>query len=85
MRQKRCRGYHFSTAADLKEGQKACIAELGPGRGFRAKMLGLGLRPGAEMRLINGYKHGPCVIEINRRKVMLGREMLTGIILEGEK
>ncbi|MDC7126504.1 MAG: FeoA family protein [Spirochaetales bacterium] len=72
------------TAADLRAGQKACIAHLGRGRSFRARMLGLGVRPGAEMKIINGAVNGPCLIEVNRRRVMLGHEMLSGIILEGE-
>ena len=84
MRHKHYQRHSTATAADLKIGQKACISELGRGRGFRAKMLGLGVRPGAEMKILNGHRRGPCVIEVNRRKVMVGHEMLSGIILKGE-
>lgn len=84
MRCKRCLEKCIFSAADLKTGQSACIAELGKGRGFRAKMLGLGVRPGVEMKIISGHKRGPCVIEINCRKVMLGYEMLSGIMIKGE-
>ena len=77
-------GHRAVTAAELKHGQSAFVSELGRGRGFRAKLLGLGVRPGVEMKILNGHKHGPCVIEVNRRKVMIGHEMLSGIILKGE-
>ena len=80
-----CHRHCAATAAELKHGQKAFVSELGRGRGFRAKMLGLGVRPGVEMRILNGHKNGPCVIEVNRRKVMIGHEMLSGIILKGEE
>ena len=85
MRNRNCFRNACETAAGLRPGQKACIRGLGRGRGFRAKMLGLGLRPGAEMRIVNGQKNGPCVIEVNRRRVMLGSEMLSGILLKGEE
>ena len=81
----RCHEYCLSTAADLKPGQTAFVAELGRGRCFRAKMLGLGVRPGVEMMIVNGHRRGPCIIEVNHHKVMLGREMLSGIILKGEE
>lgn len=84
MRQKHFCRHSVPTAADLKTGQTACVADLGRGRGFRAKMLGLGVRPGVVMKIVHGGKNGPCIIEINNRKVMLGHEMLSGIFLEGE-
>ncbi|MBI9109440.1 MAG: ferrous iron transport protein A [Spirochaetales bacterium] len=85
MRYRECGKRCIATAADLKTGQKACISELGRGRGFRAKMLGMGIRPGVEMTMLNSHSHGPCVIEVGRNKLMLGFEMLSGIILKGEE
>ena len=85
MKCRRCIENCLSTAADLKTGQSACVMELGRGRGFRAKMMGLGVRPGVEMKIVNGHKRGPCIIEVNCRKVMLGHEMLSGIIIKGEE
>jgi len=73
------------TAADLKIGQLACISSLGKGRGFRARMLGLGVRPGASMKILGGYDKGPRIIEVGRQKFMLGCEMLSAIYIDGEK
>ena len=84
MKQRRCFKQLAGTAADLKAGQKALISSLGRGRGFRAKMMGLGVRPGAEMEIVNGYHHGPCLIRVGRQKMMIGHEMLSGIYLKGE-
>ena len=72
------------TAADLNIGQDALISALGKGRGFRAKMLGLGLRPGVKMRIVGGQKSGPRIVEVGRQKLMLGREMLAAIFIDGE-
>jgi Fe2+ transport system protein FeoA len=85
MRHGRCVEHYENTAADLKYGQKASISSLGRGRGFKAKMLGLGVRPGMEMEIVYGHSHGPCIIKVGRQKVMIGHEMLSGIILKGEK
>ena len=73
------------TAAGLGTGKKAEISALGKGRGFRAKMLGLGIRPGSEIEILADSGSGPCVLKIGRQKVMLGREMLSGIIIKGER
>ena len=72
------------TAAQLGVGRKAEISALRRGRGFRAKMLGLGVRPGTDIEILADHGSGPCVIQIGRQKVMLGREMLSGIIIKGE-
>ncbi|MBI9108027.1 MAG: ferrous iron transport protein A [Spirochaetales bacterium] len=87
MRQNRhhqCCSLEEMTAADLEIGQNAFISSLGKGRGFRAKMLGLGLRPGVSMKIVGGYKSGPRIIEVGRQKFMLGGEMLSAIFIEGE-
>lgn len=81
----RCCSFAGMTAADLRIGQDACISSLGRGRGFRAKMLGMGVRPGASMKIVGGSHRGPMIIEVGRQKVMLGSEMLAAIFIDGEE
>ena len=47
-------------------------------------MLGLGLRPGASLKIVGGQNHGPRIIEVGRQKFMLGSEMLSAIYIDGD-
>jgi Fe2+ transport system protein FeoA len=46
-------------------------------------MLGLGVRPGAELQLVGGRLGGMRLIQVDRQKFMLGAEMLNHIYIEG--
>ncbi|MBC7318010.1 ferrous iron transport protein A [Candidatus Bipolaricaulota bacterium] len=49
-------------------------AVLGPGRGVQLRLLSLGLRPGATVRVLGrGPGHGPLLVEVNGTRVALGR------------
>jgi Fe2+ transport system protein FeoA len=73
----------INSAGDLKPGQRGRITGLGKGRSFRARMLGLGVRPGAELQIVGGRPGGMRLIQVDRQKFMLGAEMLNHIYIEG--
>lgn len=70
-------------AGNLRPGQRGRITGLGKGRSFRARMLGLGVRPGAELQIVGGRPEGMRLIQVNRQRFMLGAEMLNHIYIEG--
>jgi len=73
----------LNSAGELKPGQRGRITGLGKGRSFRARMLGLGVRPGAELEIVGGRPGGMRLIQVDRQKFMLGAEMLNHIYIEG--
>ena len=73
----------FTRAGELKPGQRGRITGLGKGRSFRARMLGLGVRPGAELQMVGGRPGGMRLIQVGPQKLMLGAEMLNHIYIEG--
>ena len=75
---------HNRTMIDIKRGRKGLITGLGKGRGFRAKMMAMGIRPGAEITMVGGHGKGPRILRVNRQKVMIGAEMLSHIYVNEE-
>ena len=70
------------TVADLRNGQSSVVVGLGRSRGFRSRLLGMGIRPGTEIKVTEGYGDGPRILEIGRQKIMVGRQMLSHIYIE---
>jgi Fe2+ transport system protein FeoA len=70
--------------ATIKEGRCCRVCGIGKGRGFRTKMMAMGVRPGALLRIISGYGSGPRLIELGRQRIMIGSEMLSHIYVHEE-
>ncbi len=70
------------TAAEMKRGRTYRVTGLGRGRGFRGKMVGMGIRPGIPLSLIGGWGRGPRLLQAGRNQVMAGREMLAHVYVE---
>ena len=70
---------------DLKQGCPHRIAGLGKGRGFRARMVSLGIRPGVSITVVGGYGRGPRVLQVGGQRIMIGAEMLDYIFVHEEE
>ncbi len=73
-----------ATMAHVKEGHCCLIHGLGKGRSFRARMVALGVRPGAQIKVIRGYGDGPRLVELGNQRIMIGAEMLHHIYIRQE-
>ncbi|MFP4365212.1 MAG: ferrous iron transport protein A [Spirochaetia bacterium] len=74
-------GINQLSLAELEPGKEARILSLGKGRGFRARMLGLGIRPGALVSVVSGSGNGSRVVQIGRQQIMLGHGMVSHIFI----
>jgi Fe2+ transport system protein FeoA len=75
----------MKTMTEVHRGRTGTVSGFGKGRGFRAKMMAIGIRPGAEIKVVSGSGDGPRVVQIGRQRIMIGAEMLKFIYLnEGD-
>ena len=72
------------TMAEIKAGECCRVHELGKGRGFRARMVAMGVRPGVLLRIVSGHGNGPRLVELGRQQIMIGSEMLKHIFIHKE-
>lgn len=63
----------FQTLCDLPEGAIAIVQQLDGGREFKARVIGLGFLPGAEVRILQNYHTGPIIVTVCGGRVALGR------------
>ncbi len=73
-----------ATMAQVKAGRCCRIHGLGKGRSFRARMVALGVRPGAHLKVVSGCGDGPRIVELGRQRIMIGAEMLHHIYINEE-
>ena len=71
--------------AHIPVSKKCIVNRLGKGRSCRARMIGMGIRPGAEVSVIGGSHNSPRVVQIGSHQVMVGHEMLSHIYVSHGK
>ena len=69
------------TLAALADGQRGRLVRVEAGTGLRTRLLAMGLRRGAEVRLIRHGGHGPFVVAVDSSRVVLGRGMAHKILV----
>ncbi|MDY6877608.1 MAG: FeoA family protein [Chloroflexota bacterium] len=57
----------------LHPGERGVVAELLGGRGVLGRMAALGFTPGAEVRIVQNFGHGPLIVLLRDTRVALGR------------
>jgi len=57
----------------LHPGERGTVAELLGGRGVLGRMAALGFTPGAEVRMLQNFGHGPLIVLLRDTRVALGR------------
>jgi len=65
--------------ADLKSGAGGIVTALHGGEEFRGKMLPLGIVPGEEIKIINGGRGQPYVLQVGETRLMLSWEIVRKI------
>ena len=75
-----------ATLLGLKENEKAKIRGLDGGMEFQRKLASLNIREGKTVKMITKQPFGgPIVIEVDRRKITIGRGMARRIFVEVKK
>lgn len=57
----------------LKPGDVGIVHDLTGGRSFVCRLAALGFTPGAEVRMIQNFGHGPLIVSIRDTRIALGR------------
>ena len=63
-------GMHLSSVAS---GRSAQIIKMQGGHGFLSRLASLGFTPGAHLRVVQNYGHGPIIVNLRDTRIALGR------------
>ena len=69
------------TLADTGSGEMVRIVEIKAGRNVRGRLLGMGIMPGSEVRVLSGGRGGPVIIAQNDCRMALGLGMSKRIMV----
>jgi ferrous iron transport protein A len=64
-----------ASLATLRDGQRARLVAVEGGTRLRTRLLAMGLRPGAEVRVVRNGGRGPFVLALDHMRIVLGRGM----------
>lgn len=74
-----------SSLAEVPSGEVVSIVSLYGGNGFNRRLTSLGFTPGADLRIIQNYGHGPMIVSIRDTQIALGRGEAAKIIVQRAK
>jgi len=57
----------------LAPGKVGVVRQLAGGRGLVSRLAALGFTPGAEVRMIQNFGHGPIIVLVRDTRIALGR------------
>ena len=69
------------TLADVGPGDWVTITEIKAGRNVRGRLLGMGIMPGSEVRVLSGGRGGPVIIAQNDCRMAIGFGMSRRILV----
>jgi Fe2+ transport system protein FeoA len=71
--------------SSLPEGRRARLVTVEGGAGLRTRLVAMGLRAGAQLRVVHNGGRGPFVLAIDDCRMVLGRGMANRILVEPVK
>jgi ferrous iron transport protein A len=72
-------GVHLSS---VSTGGSVQILEMQGGHGFLSRLASLGFTPGARLRVVQNYGHGPIIVSLRDTRIALGRGEAQKILVE---
>jgi ferrous iron transport protein A len=73
--------YGVSLSA-VQSGTLVRIHEIRGGHGLLSRLASLGFTPGAPLKVVQNYGHGPIIVSLRDTKVALGRGEATKIVVK---
>ncbi len=64
-----------TTISEIRRGESCRMISIKGGQSFRAKVLQIGLRESARVKVLQNAGFGPLLLEIGGTRLMLGRRM----------
>jgi ferrous iron transport protein A len=68
--------------SEVLAGTGAVVVELRGRKGFVSRMASLGFTPGADLHVVQNYRHGPIIVLVRGARVALGREAASRVWVE---
>jgi len=68
--------------ASLPDGSRARLVQVEGGAALRARLVAMGLRPGAEVHVVHNGGRGPFVMAMDDCRIVIGRGMAHRIRVE---
>lgn len=65
----------------VRNGERVQIARMLGGHHFLSRLASLGFTPGAELRVVQNYGHGPLIVNLRDTRVALGRGEASKILV----
>ena len=59
--------------SEVRAGERGVVAALDGGRGLLSRMASLGFTPGAEVTVLQNFRHGPLIAQVRGARIALGR------------
>ncbi len=67
--------------SSLRPGESGIVVTLQGGAGFRNRLLGMGIAPGAVVHVLEMYNAGPIIVNVSGTRFALGRGMASKILV----
>jgi len=64
---------NVTALSTLRPGEAGQVHELAGGRGFVGRLAALGFTPGARIRMMQNFGHGPLIVLVRDTRLALGR------------
>jgi ferrous iron transport protein A len=68
--------------SDVQSGESAQIRAMHGGHQFLSRLASLGFTPGANLRVVQNFGHGPIIVNLRDTRIALGRGEATKILVE---
>lgn len=66
----------------LRPGEAGQVHDLAGGRGFVGRLAALGFTPGARIRMMQNFGHGPLIVLVRDTRLALGRGEAMKVLVE---
>jgi ferrous iron transport protein A len=75
-------GENEASLSAVHAGESVQIRRLHGGHRFMSRLAPLGFTPGAHLRVVQNYGHGPLIVSLRDTRIALGRGEATKILVE---
>jgi len=73
---------NVTTLSTLRPGEAGQVQKLAGGRGFVSRLAALGLTPGARIKMVQNFGHGPLIVLVRETRLALGRGEAMKVFVE---
>ncbi len=82
---RRCADDFRQPLSDILPGQRVEIVGFDAGKDLWTRLESMGLFPGSEITVLTNHSHGPILLALGEKRIMLGRGMAERIIVQSSK